>query len=138
MNPYLSFNGNCREAMTFYQQCLGGNLWLQTTADSPGSEKLPAAMKNYIVHARLDNGSVSIMGSDMVEDAGLQTGNAVSLLLHCSSESEIRELFAKLSEGGAGTNPPVNTFWGGLSGNLRDKYGNHWLLHFDDRENLSP
>jgi PhnB protein len=28
INPYLNFNGSCREAMNFYKECLGGELTL--------------------------------------------------------------------------------------------------------------
>jgi len=39
--------------------------------------------------------------------------------------------YAKLSKGGKAEHPPQNTFWGALFGDLTDKYGNHWLLNFD-------
>ena len=36
MNPYLNFNGNCREALSHYQQVLGAKLLFQHTwAESP-------------------------------------------------------------------------------------------------------
>ena len=35
LNAYLRFNGKCREAMTFYQACLGGELTIQTVGESP-------------------------------------------------------------------------------------------------------
>jgi PhnB protein len=33
LNPYLSFRDNAREAMTFYESVLGGELSLSTFAD---------------------------------------------------------------------------------------------------------
>jgi PhnB protein len=45
INSYLTFNGNCREAMNFYKDCLGGELNLQTIAESPLADKMPAQMK---------------------------------------------------------------------------------------------
>jgi len=36
INCIPDFNGNCREAMTFYQKCLGGDLQVTTFADMPG------------------------------------------------------------------------------------------------------
>jgi len=67
----------------------------------------------------------------MVGEKGLQKGNAVSLMLNCSSEEEIKKYYAKLSAGGEATYPLETSFWGALFGGLTDKYGHHWLLHFD-------
>lgn len=128
--PYLTFNGNCREAMKFYQKCLGGELELQTIGKSPLANKLPKAMKNSILHATLTKGKVAIMASDMVSSKGLIKGTSVSLILHCTSKKEINTLYEKLSAGGEKTHPLEISFWGALFGDLTDKYGVQWLLHF--------
>src|SRR6188768_2102820 len=129
INSYLTFNGNCREAMNFYKECLGGELFLQTIGESPMAEKMPAQMKQSILHSTLTKGALQIMGSDMVAEEGLLKGNSVSLLLNCTSEDEIIASYKKLSAGGQATHPLENTFWGALFGDLTDKYGNRWLLH---------
>ena len=131
INSYLTFSGNCREAMTFYKECLGGTLSLQTIGESPLSGKMPAKMKEYILHSTLVKDELLLMGSDMVSENGLIKGNAVSLMLNCSSEEEIKNCFEKLSSGGKKDHPLENSFWGALFGDLTDKFGNHWLLHFD-------
>ena len=133
LNSYLTFNGNCREAMNFYKHCLGGELSFQTIGESPLSGKMPASMKESIVHAALIRDRIVIMASDMVWEKGLIRGNAVSLMLDCSSEEEIRDCYKKLAEGGQATHPLHISFWGALFGDLTDKYGNQWLLHFDSR-----
>src|ERR1043165_2897472 len=126
INSYLTFSGNCREAMNFYQECLGGELFFQTIGESPMAEKMPKKVKDYILHSSLTNGALVIMASDMVPDSGLVTGNAVSLMLNCGSEQEIKNCYARLSAGGEATHPLENTFWGALFGDLTDKFGNHW------------
>ena len=131
INSYLTFNGNCREAMSFYRDCLGGELTLQTIGESPLAGKMPAQMKESILHSTLTKDKLVIMASDMVGDKGLLRGNAVSLMLNCSSEEEIRDYYAKLCEGGEPTHPLELSFWGALFGDLTDRYGNHWLLHYD-------
>lgn len=133
LNSYLTFSGNCREAMNFYKECLGGELRLQTIGDSPLSGQMPDEMKQSIVHSTLSREGITLMGSDMVWEKGLIRGNAVSLMLDCSSEEEIRTCYAKLAEGGEATHPLHISFWGALFGDLTDKYGNQWLLHFDSR-----
>lgn len=131
INSYLTFNGNCRDAMDFYKNCLGGELVVQTIGESPLADKLPAPMQECILHATLTNGNLVLMATDMVGEQGLQTGNAVSLAIHCSNEDEIRTYYEKLAEGGRKDHALEYTFWGALFGDLTDKYGNHWLLHFD-------
>ena len=131
INSYLTFNGNCREAMTFYRDCLDGELDLQTIGESPMANKLPPQMKHSILHATLTKGDMVIMASDMVGEKGLIKGNSVSLMLNCSSEDEIKTLYAQLSRGGEATHPLEDTFWNALFGDLTDKFGNQWLLHFD-------
>ena len=132
IHAYLTFGGNCREAMMFYKECLGGELTLQTIGESPLAGELPAQMKPYILHSMLARGALVLMGSDMVGEQGLRRGNAVSLLLRCSSEEETRDFYSKLSSGGQATYPLENTFWGALFGGLTDKYGNSWLLHCEE------
>jgi PhnB protein len=133
INSYLTFNGNCREAMMFYKNCLGGELVFQTIGESPISDKMPAKMKNYILHSTLKKDKLVLLASDMASEKGLIKGNAVSLMLDCNSEAEIKEYYKKLSEGGEQTHPLENTFWGALFGNLTDKFGNNWLLHFKEQ-----
>lgn len=130
IHSYLTFNGNCREAMTFYQQCLGGKLSFQTVGESPLANKLPKQMKNSILHAMLSNENLVLMATDMVQEAGLIQGNNIALSLSCNSELEIKTCYEKLSAGGKANHPLENSFWGALFGDLTDKFGNHWILNF--------
>ncbi|MEO7531681.1 MAG: VOC family protein [Sediminibacterium sp.] len=131
INSYLSFNGNCHEAMHFYKDCLGGELNFQTIGESPLADKMPSQMQDCILHATLTKGVLVLMGSDMVGENGYIKGNTVSMALNCSSEEEIRIAYAKLSDGGEASHPLENSFWGSLFGDLVDKYGNHWLLNYE-------
>ena len=99
--------------------------------ESPMADKMPPEMKASILHSTLTKGSLILMASDMIGDKGLIKGNAVSLMIDCSSETETRTFYEKLSAGGQATHPLENTFWGALFGGLTDKFGNQWLLHFD-------
>lgn len=118
--------------MTFYQKCLGGELTFQTIGESPLSETMPKKMKECILHSTLTNGNLLLMGSDMVSENGLITGNAVSLTLNYGSEKEIKSCYKKLSAGGQATHPLENSFWGALFGGLIDKFGNQWILNFNE------
>ncbi|HRD58529.1 MAG TPA: VOC family protein [Ferruginibacter sp.] len=127
---YLSFNGNCGEAMQFYQKCLGGILSFQTVGDAPNSKKMPDNIKKFILHSTLKSKNFILMGSDMVDEQELIKGNAVSLMQNCAIKKEIREQYKMLSQGGVKTHPLIKTFNGVLFCMLKDKFGHNWLLHF--------
>lgn len=127
---YITFSGNCREAMLFYKQCLGGRLHFQSVAGASKNTTLPDKVKKCVVHALLQKDELVLMGTDMVGDTGLTKGNAVSLMLNCQSERELRTYFSRLSTGGICLQPPEKNKSGILLGSLKDKYGHHWLLHF--------
>lgn len=135
IHSYLTFNGNCREAMTFYHECLGGELTFQTLGESPLSKKMSKQMKDSILHATLTKEALVLQGSDMTPQTGLIKGNTVSLSLDCNSEEEIKKVYAKLSAEGKADHPIETTFWGALFGELTDKYGNHWLLNYRKKIN---
>lgn len=131
--PYLTFNGNGREAMTFYQQCLGGELQLSTFGDSPMAAQLPAEAQQLVMHASLTNGPLVLMASDANPQFGGQvtTGTAVTLSLNCTSREQIADWFGKLSDGGQVTMPLEDTFWNATFGMFTDKFGMPWMLNFD-------
>jgi len=129
INAYLNFNGQCREAMTFYQECLGGDLQIQVVGESPMADQLPKWMRSYVVHSTLTTDGITIMGSDMTNGA-IVHGNNISLLLSCNSVDHLKECYERLSKGGRKTSQIEQTFWGSLFGQLIDKFGNHWSLHY--------
>ena len=130
---YLYFNGNCREAMSFYNSCFDGELEFQTIGNSPMAEQFPDCMADKILHATIRNGKLALMASDMPPERLVQ-GNAQSLMLDCDSEEEIKNLYQKLSSNGLVTHALQQNYWGATFGALTDKYGNHWLLNFNKKK----
>jgi PhnB protein len=127
---YLHFSGQCREALTFYQQCLGGELNMQKVAESPMGAQMPSEAGANILHGTLTkDGAVIVMGSDMM-GSRLKPGNSIALCLHCSSNEELNKCFDRLSAGGHVTMPPHQSFWGGIYGELTDRYGVSWMLNY--------
>ena len=131
-SPYFSFNGNCREAMTFYQGCFGGTLSFQSIADAPSSNDLPEKIKDCILQASLITENLVLLATDMVAEEYLIKGNALSILLNFKNEEEIKACYQKLSNGGHSSHPLELNFWGVLFGAVTDKYGNCWLLSFQE------
>ena len=129
LNAYLVFNGNCREAMSFYKSCLGGELILNTVGNSPLAAQMPAGRHDKILHSVLASGKMVLMGSDMVAEEGSKPGNTISLCLICDSRDEIKNLFSKLSERGRVRHPLKEEFFGTF-GDLTDRFGVNWMLMF--------
>jgi len=129
LNAYLGFNGNCREAMTFYSKCLGGELILMTYGESPMGAQTPAGMKNRIMHSVLTSGKISLMAADRMEEGAQKHGNTISLCLVCENKEEIKALFSRLSAGGKVEHALKEEFFG-TYGELTDKYGFGWMFQF--------
>ena len=134
LNPYINFNGNCREAMIFYQHCLGGTLSLQTVAGSAIEDQCPAAMQDQILHSTLLNGAIFIMGSDMQGPGGFGPGSSIAISVNCGSEQEINTFYNRFAEGGEILDPLKTQFRGGMFGVVLDKFGVRWMFNYDKNE----
>lgn len=128
---YIAFDGNCREAMNFYKECFGGELSFQTVGDGPMVDRMPATMKDSIMHSELSAGKWKILASDLAAESGLVRGNALSMMLTFDNEPEIRAAFDKLAVGSKASRALEATFWGALFGSVTDKYGVQWLLDLE-------
>src|SRR5215472_1586672 len=98
------FDGNARQAMTFYKQCLGGELEVQSFGDGPKEcipEGAPRDVADRVLHARLTSGPVVLMASDTFPGLPVQAGNNFKISIDCESLEEIERLFSALGEGGS-------------------------------------
>lgn len=130
-NTYLSFDGNCREAMAFYGKCLQAEPNL--TSFSAGPPEIAAQAKtapDRILHAELASGPVVLMASDIPPGRPFHRGNNFSISISCETQAEMDRLFAALSERGKVTMPVHDAFWGGRFAMLTDRFGISWMLSF--------
>ena len=141
INAYLTFNGNCEEAFLFYQSVFGGEFpYLGRFKDMPKSEEEncpPPADGEKIMHVSLPiSKETMLMGSDSSEAFGQVTtmGNNISLSINTDSEEEATRLFNGLSAGGKITMPLAKTFWGAFFGMFTDKFGIHWMVNYDYKQ----
>ena len=124
--PYLTFQGTARDAMTFYQQALGAELTLQTF----GEVKAPYPdSENLIMHARLTKDGAVFMASDAMPGMPFIAGNNVWVSIDCESVPEIEKLFVAFGEGGTVVMPLADQFWGARFGMLTDKFGINWMFN---------
>ena len=127
-NPYLFFDKNCREAMTFYQSVFGGDLQQQTYGEV--DQSCPEAKKDNIMHACLSGGDILLMASD--DPGSHQAGTEkthVALALAGADEGRLREIFEALSAEGKVGIPLAQQLWGDVYGDLVDRYGIQWMVN---------
>jgi PhnB protein len=101
LNTYLNFNGNCEVAFKFYEAALGGKItFMMKQGESPMADKVPAEMKDKIMHATLEvPGGALLMGADHPQGKKvLPAGFCVSLQVKDPAEAE--GIFKRLSENG--------------------------------------
>ena len=130
IQPYLLFNGRCKEALEFYGTALGAKVdFMMLYKESPQPlppDKLPAGWADKIMHATFRIGENVLMASDGCEE-GAKFGG-FSLSLSVASEAEANRFFAALSAGGQVGMPLTKTFWSPCFGMLTDRFGLGWMI----------
>lgn len=88
---FITFSGNCRKALTYYQTCFGGTLQFETfEKEIQGYTEMP------VVSGSLISDSIIIHGSDLVHNEGRTLGNYMSIFLHCKNTDDRQALIGKL------------------------------------------
>ncbi|MEI6509150.1 MAG: VOC family protein [Bacteroidota bacterium] len=130
LNPYLSFNGNCEEAINFYKGVFGGEI-TQLSRFGETSAPVPDDYKDNIMHIAYRFDDNTILASDLMPGSPFVIGNNFSLSVDVMQIMEMEKAFDKLAEGGKVTMPLQDTFWGARFGMLTDKFGVNWLFNCD-------
>ena len=127
LNPYISFAGNAREAMQFYERVFGGDLTL-TTFGEFGAQDSPDADK--VMHAMLETGSgFTLMASDTPSGMEHNPGNNIAVSLSGDDANELRSYWEQLSDGGTVTVPLEKQMWGDEFGMCIDQFGVQWMVN---------
>jgi PhnB protein len=127
--PYLAFDGQCKEALQFYEKCFDGTIdCLMTNAESPMAKHFPPEQQDRVMHARLSFGGNVLMAADAPpEHYKKPAGFSVSI--HLQDVSQGKRIFESLSQGGAIEMPIQETFWSPGFGMVTDRYGIHWMIN---------
>lgn len=129
INPYLTFNGNCTEAMNFYRDSLDGEMVvMQRFGESPMKGM---GDDHAVLHCQLRIGDSVLMASDAPPGQAVDPGTNVSLSLGLDDIQKAREYFDKLASGGQVMMPLSKTFWAEAFGMLTDKFGINWMINCD-------
>jgi PhnB protein len=127
LNPYLSFNGQAREALQRYHDVLGGELTLTTFAEFGQDDP---AIADLIMHGQLltADGQM-LMGADTPPGVDYRPGNTVTVILHGEDEQALRRYWDGLSEGATVNVALEPQMWGDVYGQLTDPFGIVWQVN---------
>lgn len=128
---YLGFDGNCAEAMRFYEKALGGKLEvLMSGAESPIAAQMPKEFAHRILHARLAlPGGGLLYAGDAPAHVPYEGIKGVSIALDYDTVAAAEKVFATLAEGGQVQMPMQSAFWAKRWGMLIDRFGTPWIVN---------
>lgn len=127
LTPYLNFDGNCKEAMEFYQSVFGGKLDISTFGKF--QMDVPDDYKDKVMHAVLEADHIQLMASEGKPGEPTVFGDSVSLSLSGDDEETLSNYFNALADGGKITMPLEKQVWGDRFGMTTDKFGINWMVN---------
>ena len=128
LNPYLSFDGRCREAFAFYEKILGGKIsFIQTIGESPMASGMPPESHGRVMHVTMQIGDQVLQGADA--PGGFTQPAGFSVALHFDEAAEGERVFNALAQDGMVQMPFQPTFWAKGFGMLIDQFGTPWIIN---------
>ena len=138
VTTYLSFNGQCEAAFTFYEQCLGGQMGtLFRYAGSPLADHVPPSWGDKIMHGSLTLGGQLLMGGDVAPDR-YEEPRGFSLSLQIKGTADAERVFQELAKDGRVVMPLEKTFWAERFGMVVDRFGIPWLINCEIDQPSQP
>lgn len=130
LTPFVLFDGNCADAMHFYQSCFGGDLILTRLADTPMKAQFPPEQHDKIAYALLKSAAVEFSATDWRHPVHQrQQGNTTAMYVTGDNFDELSPIFEKLREGAdqeflveLGEMPF------GVYGRFTDRFGLEWYF----------
>ena len=129
INPYLTFGGNCEEAIRAYQKILGGEIVaMMPYGESPRRRRRRRnGARRSCTPASIFGGNV-LMASDAPPDR-FQKMQGIEVALNVKEPTEAERVFNALAEKGTIGLPLSETFWAAKFGMLTDRFGTPWLIN---------
>ena len=129
LNPYLAFDGRCREAFEFYEKTLGGTIaFIQTIGESPMASNMPAEAHGRVMHVTLQIGTQVLQGADAPPGQFTRPAG-FCVALHLDEAVEGERVFNALAQDGMMQMPFQPTFWAKGFGMLIDRFGIPWIVN---------
>ena len=114
VTPYLFFENKAAEAMTFYKNIFGGELFIQKVSESPMKDSMSAEVQDSMLHAALTGPGVVLYASDLIDGSKASQGNTTELCVECDSKDQFQEYWDKLMQGGKEIMPVKDEFFWNL------------------------
>lgn len=138
VTPYLSFDGNTREAFAFYAKALGAKIETMMryddmpapAGDGAGCAEGPPPGGNAIMHACLAlPGGAMLFAGDAPPGRAYEGIKGVMLAIQYDTVGQAHGAFETLAQGGQVTMPMAPAFWAKAFGMLTDRFGVHWAVN---------
>jgi PhnB protein len=128
VEPYLSFEGRCEEAINFYRTALGAEVMMMMRfKESPDRSMETPGTADKIMHASLRIGQTRVMMSDG-QCSGPSGFKGISLSISVPDAAKAQSVFAALSAGGQVHMPLTKTFFSPSFGVVADRFGVPWMV----------
>ncbi|QMU65386.1 MAG: VOC family protein [Flavobacteriaceae bacterium] len=125
---YLTFEGNCEEAMLFYKEVLNGEFQvLMRYSDGP-PEYLSEGAEDKIMHLTMTFGKGCELKASDAFHKPIVKGSAYHISIMADDAKHGEKLFHGLADGGKIEMPYQDVFWGGKFGSFIDKFGIQWMI----------
>jgi PhnB protein len=136
LTPFLLFDGNCAEAMKFYQACFGGELTLTKVSDMPNKDQFPPEHQHKIANSHLKSDAIEFTATDWMHLKRVpKQGNMVCMYINGGKYSELKAIFDKLAPGAdKALLDDLRDLPFGSYGHLADKYGVHWFFQGEKKQ----
>lgn len=134
LNIYLNFDGNCRDAIHFYEDVFHtGPANIMTFGEGPDNPDfpLPEEARSRVMHAKLNIHGGDVMFSDTWPGMPFTLGDNFSLTIVTHDLAEVDTLFDRLQDGGSVDMPLQETFWSKRYGAVTDRFGVSWQFSYE-------
>ena len=128
--PYISFTGNCEEAVRFYEKAFNVKAEIMRYKDAPpdNGQETPAGTENLVMHAQFELGGEMLMFCDTPPDYPVKAGDNIAIMAEFDDAATAKKAFEALKEGGEVGMELQETFWSKCFGSLTDKFGLNWNI----------
>ncbi len=127
---HLHFDGQCKEALQFYAECLDGKVvYSMTWNESPMADHIDSEMKEKIIHARFEFGSEYFTADDPLP-GNYSKPQGMHIMLLFKNFTEAEKVYSQLSN--EAREIPMRfakTFWSPGFAIFIDRFGTPWMIN---------
>lgn len=126
--PYLSFTGNCEEALNTYIEAFGGQIYYMSRWSENTFDVTPEQI-GKVMHAEFAIGNTRMAAGDSFDNADVNT--AIKLMIHMTSKEEALQTVAILAKGGtiiSSLQPHPEPDDAGCGSVTKDRFGYTWII----------